>query len=83
MHFNLNRSLSKEIYMVQPLGFAYENKKLVCRLNRALYGLKQAPRAWYERLSQTLLDMSLGFGLVVVALLCSLCLKALCFDLCG
>lgn len=46
----LNGFLDEEIYMIQPPGFASENKNLVCRLHRALYGLKQAPRAWYERL---------------------------------
>lgn len=52
----LNGYLHEEIYMAQPPGFAAENKKLVCKLNRALYGLKQAPRAWYESLSSTLLQ---------------------------
>ncbi|KAK0593830.1 hypothetical protein LWI29_021806 [Acer saccharum] len=28
----------------------------VYRLKKALYGLKQAPRAWYERLTQFLVD---------------------------
>lgn len=46
----LNGFLDEEIYMIQPPGFASENKNPVCRLHRALYGLKQAPRAWYERL---------------------------------
>ena len=28
----------------------------VFKLSKALYGLKQAPRAWYERLSNFLLE---------------------------
>lgn len=52
----LNGFLTEEIFMAQPPGFVDSNKELVCKLNRALYGLKQAPRAWYERLSNTLLQ---------------------------
>lgn len=52
----LNGLLDEEIFMVQPQGFVDANKELVCKLNKALYGLKQAPHAWYERLSNTLLE---------------------------
>ena len=34
------------------------------RLNKALYGLKQAPRAWYDRLTQYLLDRGFKKGYV-------------------
>ena len=34
------------------------------RLNKALYGLKQAPRAWYDRLTQYLLDRGFKRGYV-------------------
>ncbi|KAK0594160.1 hypothetical protein LWI29_006859 [Acer saccharum] len=36
----------------------------VYRLKKALYGLKQAPRAWYERLTQFLVDNNYTRGSV-------------------
>jgi histone deacetylase 1/2 len=53
----LNGLLQEEVYMTQPSGFEASDKTLVYKLHKALYGLKQAPRAWYERLTQTLLQM--------------------------
>jgi histone deacetylase 1/2 len=53
----LNGLLQEEVYMKQPTGFESADKSLVCKLHKSLYGLKQAPRAWYERLTQTLLQM--------------------------
>ena len=53
----LNGYPNKEVYVMQPPGF--ENSKFpnhVFKLDKALYGLKQAPRAWYERLSNFLLE---------------------------
>jgi len=53
----LNGYLNKEVYVEQPKGFinpSFPNH--VYRLKKALYGLKQAPRAWYERLTQFLVD---------------------------
>nr|GFB07104.1 hypothetical protein [Tanacetum cinerariifolium] len=53
----LNGILKEEVYVGQPLGFV---SKLypdhVYALDKALYGLKQAPRAWYNVLSQFLID---------------------------
>ena len=45
------------MFVEQPKGFvdAY-NPNHVYRLEKALYGLKQAPRAWYERLTQFLVN---------------------------
>ncbi|KAK2401717.1 putative mitochondrial protein [Trifolium repens] len=41
----------------QPLGFEdLKNPDYVYKLKKSLYGLKQAPRAWYERLSNFLLE---------------------------
>ena len=41
----------------QPKGFVdAHHPNHVYRLKKALYGLKQAPRAWYERLTQFLVD---------------------------
>jgi histone deacetylase 1/2 len=52
----LNGLLQEEVYMTQPPGFVHQDQTLVCKLQKALYGLKQAPRAWYERLTQTLVQ---------------------------
>ncbi|WJX18836.1 hypothetical protein P8452_08595 [Trifolium repens] len=41
----------------QPPGFEdLKNPDYVYKLKKSLYGLKQAPRAWYERLSNFLLE---------------------------
>lgn len=46
--------------MTQASGFVDPQRPHhVCRLHRALYGLKQSPRAWFDRLSEFLLQ--LGF----------------------
>ena len=50
----LNGELKEEVYVEQPPGFEEGDK--VYKLRKALYGLKQAPRAWYETLSQFLLN---------------------------
>jgi len=53
----LNGYLKEEVYVMQPPGS--ENTKFsnhVFKLDKALYGLKQAPRAWYECLSNFLLE---------------------------
>ena len=50
-------TISEEVYVKQPPGFedpAHPNK--VYKVIKALYGLHQAPRAWYERLSNFLLQ---------------------------
>nr|GEZ21029.1 retrovirus-related Pol polyprotein from transposon TNT 1-94 [Tanacetum cinerariifolium] len=53
----LNGELKEEVYVCQPEGFVDpEHPKHVYRLKKAMYGLKQAPRAWYDTLSQFLLD---------------------------
>jgi len=61
----LNGYLKEEVYVKQPPGF--ENNELpnhVLKLDKALYGLKQAPRAWYERLSNFLLENGFRRGKV-------------------
>lgn len=50
----LNGVLNKEVYIEQPPSFEVSN--MVYRLRKALYGLIQAPRAWYDTLSQFLLN---------------------------
>jgi len=49
----LNGYLNEEVYVDQPKGFidpSFPNH--VYKLKKALYSLKQAPGAWYERLTQ-------------------------------
>ena len=61
----LNGYLKEEVYVMQPPGF--ENNKFpnhIFQLDKALYGLKQAPRAWYERLSNFLLENGFRRGKV-------------------
>ncbi|KAJ9561035.1 LOW QUALITY PROTEIN: hypothetical protein OSB04_006195 [Centaurea solstitialis] len=53
----LNGELKEEVYVSQPEGFIDRTKPThVYILDKALYGLKQAPRAWYDHLSNALLD---------------------------
>jgi len=61
----LNGYLKEEVYASQPPDF--ENHDLpnhVFKLDKALYGLKQAPRAWYECLSNFLIDKGFQRGKV-------------------
>nr|GEY61670.1 retrovirus-related Pol polyprotein from transposon TNT 1-94 [Tanacetum cinerariifolium] len=60
---SLNGIIKEEVYVGQPLGFV--NKQYpdhVYALDKALYGLKQAPRAWYDVLSQFLIDSGFQKG---------------------
>nr|GEW46271.1 hypothetical protein [Tanacetum cinerariifolium] len=53
----LNGILKEEVYVGQPPGFVSKQYPYhVYALDKALYGLKQAPRAWYDVLSQFLID---------------------------
>ena len=53
----LNSFIEEEIYVELPLSFEnFDFPNHVFKLSKALYGLKQAPRAWYERLSNFLLE---------------------------
>nr|GEZ90329.1 retrovirus-related Pol polyprotein from transposon TNT 1-94 [Tanacetum cinerariifolium] len=53
----LNGTLKEEVNVGQPLGFvSNQYPDHVYALDKALYGLKQAPRAWYDVLSQFLID---------------------------
>ncbi|KAJ9565746.1 hypothetical protein OSB04_001712 [Centaurea solstitialis] len=53
----LNGELKEEVYVSQPEGLVDRTKpNHVYILDKALYGLKQAPRAWYDHLSNALLD---------------------------
>ncbi|GKB98390.1 putative ribonuclease H-like domain-containing protein [Tanacetum coccineum] len=49
--------IEEEVYVCQPLGFEDpEFPDRVYKVEKALHGLHQAPRAWYETLSDYLLD---------------------------
>ena len=53
----LNGELEEEVYVQQPPGFKDPNfPDFVYRLLKTLYGPKKAPRAWYETLSQFLIE---------------------------
>nr|GEY96274.1 retrovirus-related Pol polyprotein from transposon TNT 1-94 [Tanacetum cinerariifolium] len=53
----LNGILKEELYVGQPPGFVSKQyPDHMYALDKALYGLKQAPRAWYDVLSQFLID---------------------------
>nr|GFA93016.1 retrovirus-related Pol polyprotein from transposon TNT 1-94 [Tanacetum cinerariifolium] len=59
----LNGILKDEVYVGQPLGFvSKEYPDHVYALDKALYGLKQAPRAWYDVLSQFLIESGFQKG---------------------
>ena len=59
----LNGLLKEEVYVSQPDGFVDESKpNHVYILDKALYGLKQAPRAWYDVLSQFLVNAGFAKG---------------------
>nr|GFA29065.1 copia protein [Tanacetum cinerariifolium] len=52
-----NGILKEEVYVGQPLGLVSKHYlDHVYALDKALYGLKQAPRAWYDVLSQILIE---------------------------
>ncbi|KAL8147589.1 hypothetical protein AgCh_005055 [Apium graveolens] len=61
----LNGELEEEVYVEQPPGFVDSKfPNHVYRLDKVLYGLKQAPRAWYETLSQFLLESGFHRGTI-------------------
>ena len=56
-------TMNEEVFVEQPKGFEGPHfPDHVLRLKKALYGLKQAPRAWYDRLTQYLLDKGFKRG---------------------
>nr|GEW20018.1 retrovirus-related Pol polyprotein from transposon TNT 1-94 [Tanacetum cinerariifolium] len=63
----LNGILKKEVYVGQPSGFVSKQyPDHVYALDKALYGLKQAPRAWYDVLSQFLIDSGFQKDLIII-----------------
>ena len=65
----LNGFIEEEVYVEQPSGFEkFYFPNHVFKLSKALYGLKQVPRAWYERLSNFLLEKGFSKGKVDITL---------------
>nr|GEZ83239.1 retrovirus-related Pol polyprotein from transposon TNT 1-94 [Tanacetum cinerariifolium] len=59
----LNGILKEEVYVGQPSGFVSKQyPDHMYAPDKALYGLKQAPRAWYDVLSQFLIDSGFQKG---------------------
>ncbi|KAJ9561761.1 LOW QUALITY PROTEIN: hypothetical protein OSB04_006921 [Centaurea solstitialis] len=59
----LNGVLKEEVYVSQPEGFVdQDHPDHVYILDKALYGLKQAPQAWYDSLSQFLVESGYSKG---------------------
>nr|GEU49349.1 hypothetical protein [Tanacetum cinerariifolium] len=59
----LNEILKEKVYVGQPSGFvSTQYIDHVYALDKALYGLKQAPQAWYDVLSQFLIDSGFQKG---------------------
>ena len=53
----LNGYLKEEVYVSQPVGFEnHDFLNHVLKLDKALYGLKQAHSAWFEYLSNFLIE---------------------------
>jgi hypothetical protein len=62
-HGFLNGPIKEEVYVEQLSGFESEGyPNHVYKLHKALYGLKQAPRAWYECLSDLLIENGFRIG---------------------
>ncbi|GJT70543.1 putative ribonuclease H-like domain-containing protein [Tanacetum coccineum] len=50
-------TIEEDVYVTQPLGFVdLEFQNRVYKVEKVLYGLHQAPKAWYETLSNYLLE---------------------------
>ncbi|KAK0580561.1 hypothetical protein LWI29_003475 [Acer saccharum] len=60
----LNGFLQEEVFVEHPRGLWMHTTPTISIAKKALYGLKQAPRAWYERLTQFLVDNNYTRGSV-------------------
>ena len=54
----LNGTLTKDLYMTQPKGFASKDGSKVCKLQRSIYEMKQASQSWNIRFDEAIK----GFG---------------------
>jgi len=54
---SLSGVVSKKVYVKQSLGFEdLKHPEYVFKLKKSPYGLKQALRAWYDRMSDFLIE---------------------------
>nr|GEV88092.1 retrovirus-related Pol polyprotein from transposon TNT 1-94 [Tanacetum cinerariifolium] len=61
----MHGTLKEDVYVCQPEGYIdADHPSHVYKLKKALYGLKQAPRAWYDKLSNFLLQHHLFKGTI-------------------
>jgi len=61
----LNGVISEEVYVKQTPSFEdVKHLNHVYKLKKSLYGLKQAPKAWYNRLSNFLIENDFKRGRV-------------------
>ena len=59
----LNGYIMEEVYVKQPPRFEnFDFSHHVYKLKKAIYCLKQAPRAWYDRLSNFLIENDFKMG---------------------
>ena len=61
----LNGVISEEVYVKHPPGFEdLKHHDDIYKPKKSLYGLKQAPRAWYDRISNFLIENDFKRGQV-------------------
>ena len=61
----LNSFIEEEVYVKQPPSFEnFDFPNHIFKLSKDLYGLKQASRAWYEILSNFILEKGFSKGKV-------------------
>jgi hypothetical protein len=71
-----NRTTREDVYVEQPPSFEDEEyPNQVYKQHKALYGLKQAPKAWYECLTDFLIDNGCRIGKAN-----STCVGVFCID---
>ena len=76
--------LNEVVYVEQPKGFIDPSfPEHVYKLRKALYGLNQAPRAWYERLTEFFVMVTVKVVLTKPCLLRIVRQAHDCSNLCG
>jgi hypothetical protein len=68
-----NGDLQENVYMVQPEGFAVDNKEhMGSKLKKSFYGLKQAYRQWYIKFDEVIRRLVLVRIKWIIAIMLSL-----------